>query len=470
MNKTRNIIIGLVIIVAIVDGGFWLWQSQTATAAADDDLEATGVIEARTVSLAPEVGGQVLKVLVEEGERIRADESLLQLDESLLQAQRIQAVAALEAVQAQLALLQAGARDEQIAAAAAQLAQAEAGLRLAESNLALLQSGVRIEQISAAEAQLAQAEAGVWAAQSTLDALTAGTRPELIAATQTSLIQARERYRSLRVSFTTDQLEVLREAVTTATDNLAAAMTHLEDHIGNDTRNPKDITAVFANAVADAETAVSFSQQAYDAALDDALPLIAQIELARQSWELAQTHLVQAQARYDSLADDDRVTADALAAAQDILDGAQDLETAVQTAYEKVTTGSTARQLDAAWAEVQRLQAQLSGYALGLAGGSTTPPVETLLAQVDTAVSQSDLATANMEALVNGARDEEITAAQAQVDAAIAQQDMAAANLAALVNGARDEEIAAAQAQVNAAQAQLDSLDIQLAKFTLTAP
>ncbi len=38
MNKTRNLIIGLIILVAIAAGGFWLWQSQTATAASDEVL------------------------------------------------------------------------------------------------------------------------------------------------------------------------------------------------------------------------------------------------------------------------------------------------------------------------------------------------------------------------------------------------------------------------------------------------
>ena len=473
MNKTRNLIIGLILIVAIAAGGFWAWQSQTATAATEDDLEATGVIEARTVSLSPEVGGRVVELLVEEGERVSAGQPLLRLDDALLATQRAQALAAVQATQANLDLLQAGARDEQIAAAEAQLAQAEAGLRLAEANLALIKAGARDEQVAAAEAQLAQAEANSRLVQANLDTLTAGTQPEAVAATQTSLDLARDRYANLRVIFTTDQLEAMRTAVTMAEDNLAAALAHRDDHVAADSRNPDYVIAAFTAAVADAETAVSITQQAHDAAQNGSLPYASQIELARRSWELAQTNLALAQARYDGLAADDRTTSDALDAAQGILDDAQALETAVQDAYEILTSGNAALQLEAAWNEVQRLQAQLGEYALVSPGaGGVAPSVETLLAQIDTAAAQDDMAAANLDGLLNGARAEEIAAAQAQVDAAIAQRNMAAANLDGLLNGARAEEIAAAQAQagVDATQAQLDALDVQLAKYTLTAP
>ncbi|NOZ48702.1 MAG: HlyD family efflux transporter periplasmic adaptor subunit [Chloroflexi bacterium] len=403
MNKTRNLIIGFIILAAVVAGGFWLWQSQTATAASDQALEATGVIEARTVNLAPEVGGRVLEVLVEEGEGVSAGQPLLRLDDAVMLSQRHQASAALQAAQANLDLLKAGARSEQIAAARAQLAQAQANVRMVQANL---------------------------------NALTAGTQPEVVTATQTSLAQAWEHYNNLHVTFTTDQLETVRAALTTAEDNLAAARAHRDDHVAADTRNPDYVLAAFGAAVADAEAAVSLAQQTYDAARDDSVPYVSQIELARQSRETAQSNLTLAQARYDGLAADERTTADALEAAQDILDKAQTLITATQSAYEALTSGSAALQLHAAWNEVQRLQAQLNAYAQAAAGPSAIP----------------------VEALI------------AQLDAAKAQERAAAASLAALQSGARPQEIAAAQAQVEAAQAQLNTLDVQLAKYTLTAP
>lgn len=469
MNKKRNIIIGLILVVAIAAGGFWLWQSQTATATNGDDLEATGVIEARTVDLAPEVGGLVLELLVEEGQRVSAGQPLLRLDDALLVTQRAQALAAVQAAQANLALLQAGARSEQIAAAEAQLAAAEAGLQAAQANLALLKAGARDEQIAAAEAQLAGAEANARMVRANLNQLTAGTEPGVVAATQASLDEAWDRYNNLRVTLTTDQLEAIRAALTRAEDNLTAAIAHQDDHLADDTRSPEYVMEVFAEVVADAEAAVASNQQAYDAAQNETLPYVRQVELARQNWELAQTSLALAQARYDGLAVDERTTSDVQDAAQNILDDVQAWETAAQGAYETLTSGSAALQSEAAWNEVQRRQAQLGGYALASPGGDT-PSVETLLAQMEAAVAQGDVAAANLEGLLNGARTEEIEGVQAQVDAAVAQRDMAAANLEDLFNGARGEEIAAAQAGIDAAQAQLDALDVQLAKYTLIAP
>ena len=71
MNN-RILIIGLVLLAVVAGGGGWWWQSRAETASGDTLLEATGVIEARQVSLAPEMGGQVVEVLVEEGQRVAA--------------------------------------------------------------------------------------------------------------------------------------------------------------------------------------------------------------------------------------------------------------------------------------------------------------------------------------------------------------------------------------------------------------
>lgn len=469
MNK-KTLTITFILILLIVAAGIGWWQFQPVAAANEEPLEATGVIEARTASLSPEVGGQVQEVLVEEGQRVTAGQILVQLDDSLLLSQRTQAQAARQAAQAQLALLQAGVTAEQIAAAEAQLAQAEANLRLAQANLALVEAGPTKEQIAAAEAQLAQTKAGLHTVQVNLDTLTTGTPPQAIAATEASLELAWSRYNNMRASLTTDQLEAMRTALTTAEDNLAAAEAH-QDHLSEDTRNPAQVVNAFDESVADAATAVAATQQAYDAAQDETLPYIRQIELARQSWDLAQANLAMAQARYDGLVADNRTTADALDAAREILDDAEELATATQTANETLTSGMSASQLAAAWREVQRLQAQLNAYALSAPGaGVSAHSVESLLTQIEATAAQNDIASANLAGLVNGARAEEIAAAQAQVDAAQAQRDMASANLAGLVNGARVEEVAAAQAQVDAAQAQLNTLDIQLGKFIITAP
>ena len=118
--------------------------------------------------------------------------------------------------------------------------------------------------------------------------------------------------------------------------------------------------------------------------------------------------------------------------AQATLEDAKALVEEIQSAYDELTSGVSAKRLDAAWDEIQEAQDQLSSV-LVVPGGSA----EVLFAQVDAAMGGHHLAVANFLALQHGARDEELDVARARVEAA---------------------------------QAQLDALDIQLSKLALTAP
>jgi len=64
------------------------------------DLTASGSIEATIVNVAPELSGKVLTVDVEEGQLIKTDDPLLQIDPTLLVAQRAVAAANLDAAKA----------------------------------------------------------------------------------------------------------------------------------------------------------------------------------------------------------------------------------------------------------------------------------------------------------------------------------------------------------------------------------
>jgi len=58
------------------------------------DLKASGTIAAREVNVAPQIGGMVVSVSVEEGAQVKAGDELFRLDDSLFKAQRAQAEAA----------------------------------------------------------------------------------------------------------------------------------------------------------------------------------------------------------------------------------------------------------------------------------------------------------------------------------------------------------------------------------------
>lgn len=398
--KHRSIFLSILLVVILIAGSWW-WQARPASAAnaeSTNTIQATGVIETHQVALASEIGGKIIEALVEEGQRVEANQPLIRLDDSLLQKQRAQAQSELDAVQAYLNMLEAGATQEQIDAAEAQLSQAEANLQLA---------------------------------QAALDNASADTRPEDIASYRVKLDQARAYYYNMTAALTSAQLDELESALTQADVNLAKA-TRRRDTLKNNGSVPDYVLAFAESAVTDAQSALDAAQQAYDAARNETMPYYRQIELARIAWGLAELNEAQARARLDGLRSDSKVPTEAVDDAEATLADAKDLVDATKSAYDELTSGASAKRLDAAWDEVEKAQAQLASV-VRVTGGSA----EILLAQVDVA---------------------------------FAQHHVAVANLSALKNGAREEEIEAARARVEAAQAQLDALEIQLSKLTITAP
>lgn len=395
--KHKHYIPFFVLILVIAASAWWI-RARAATVPTSDSIEATGVIEARQVALANEIGGTIIDILVEEGDRVEANQPLIRLDDALLQKQREQAQSNLTAAQATLQMLETGATKDQIDAAKAQLFQAEAGLQLA---------------------------------QAALDNASAGTRPEDIATYRLNLDQTRGLYYNMTIVLTTDQLNQLESVLTQSKDNLARA-TRRHEAMQTDSSIPDYVITFSEAAVTDAQLAVDAAQQAYDAAQEKTTPYYRQIELARSLWQLAQLNETQAQTRLDALQSDSKVPTGALDDAEATLEDAKSLVDTAKSAYDGLISGASAKRLDSTWEEVQDAQKQLA-FVIGVAGGSA----EILLAQVD---------------------------------AATAQHHWAEANLSALQNGARDEEIEAARAKAEVAQSQLDMLDIQLSKLTLTAP
>ncbi len=196
MKGKVPIIVGLLLLIAVVGGGWW-WLTTHPEAASqilsDLGLEmagpplgvlaASGIIEAQEVSITTETGGQVARLLADEGDQVKEGEVLAELDTALLEAQIREGEAALALAQANLAQAEAGARKEEVEAAEAALKQALAAQEGAEQAwldaLALKENPqellVRIEAgksgLAAAELQLAQAEAQVEAAEAQQDFL-----------------------------------------------------------------------------------------------------------------------------------------------------------------------------------------------------------------------------------------------------------------------------------------------------------
>ena len=87
-------------------------------------IAASGIIEAQKISITAEIGARITNLLVDEGDQVEEGDLLIELDTDLLAAQIKQAQAALRLAQANLAMIEAGAKKEDIHHAEALLEQA----------------------------------------------------------------------------------------------------------------------------------------------------------------------------------------------------------------------------------------------------------------------------------------------------------------------------------------------------------
>lgn len=99
------------------------------------NVRATGHVEATEVRVATKVGGQLLELAVDEGSRVESGDLVARIDTTDIDLTLRRAGAELDAARAQLRLLAAGARAEDIRQAEAQAAAARAEIAAAEAEL-----------------------------------------------------------------------------------------------------------------------------------------------------------------------------------------------------------------------------------------------------------------------------------------------------------------------------------------------
>lgn len=105
-----------------------------------DSIEASGTIESTDVVISSKTSGEILKFNFNEGERVSANDTILIIDHELLDIQLQQSNALRDAAEAQLNLMLAGARKEDIIQAEENLKQAEVNFKLAEKDKNRMQS------------------------------------------------------------------------------------------------------------------------------------------------------------------------------------------------------------------------------------------------------------------------------------------------------------------------------------------
>lgn len=169
------------LLVAAVGAGIWYFgRNDTARNELLDQLDietspsdggaliASGFIEADEVDLAAEIGGRVVTLPFEESDEVTSGDTVMVLDTAILEAQRDQTAAQLTISEAELDLLRAGATDEEIEQAEAQVAIAQASLDAAQ--VALQGAYAVHDNPQDLDIRVAEAETQVEAAQHQVNA------------------------------------------------------------------------------------------------------------------------------------------------------------------------------------------------------------------------------------------------------------------------------------------------------------
>lgn len=168
--SARRVLPAFLLLALIAAGIYYL---STVSAAEDGPIESSGTVEGVEVSVAPEIPGRVLEVMVVEGQLVQAGDPLFRMDDASLQVRRRRVKAAGDAAiaAAHLQLLKAQQdldtllEDAPMIAAQAQLdlANARDALDDADRRRTYQQKGHRAtsETIEGTEAQLVLAEEAV---------------------------------------------------------------------------------------------------------------------------------------------------------------------------------------------------------------------------------------------------------------------------------------------------------------------
>lgn len=192
----------LVVLIAAVAGGF-AYRTLHNEESEAGELTLYGNVDIRKVDLGFRVSGRLSAVLVEEGDRVQAGQLLARLDNTPYRDELQLAQAQQEQVAAVLAKLEAGARPQEIAQAAALVRERQASVKNLQTEYQrlknLIASGAVSQQsFDNAGAALAEATARLATAQEGLHLAREGFRNEDIVAARADLQAAQARLAGAR--------------------------------------------------------------------------------------------------------------------------------------------------------------------------------------------------------------------------------------------------------------------------------
>lgn len=183
MNK--KVIAVVLVVIAVIIISFWAWKYNNKNQK-DNVLTLYGNVDIRQISLAFEQSGRIEKLLVQEGDKVKAGQVLATINTNALHIQAKQAQAQLKAQQEAIVKQEVGARPEEISQAKAQLASAQAELDKTNKNLQRLQilvsstdgRAISQQELDYAKSNKDSAEAAVREKQANLELIIKGARQE----------------------------------------------------------------------------------------------------------------------------------------------------------------------------------------------------------------------------------------------------------------------------------------------------
>jgi len=236
-SRARSV---LVVVVVLIVAAAIVWRARGQSPAPSGELYGNGIIETTEVDISAKVAGKITSLLVDEGNPVRPNDILAQLDSDELAAQVQQAEAALASARANLAELLAGTRPEDIRRAQAQYQAATQAQQQAQAHYDLVKAGPRAEEIAQLRASVRQAEVALADAERELVRLQGLENQGAVARQQVDLQRtrrdsaaaqldaARERLRAAEVGSRPQEIAAAAAALRQAQDQMRAAKAALD--------------------------------------------------------------------------------------------------------------------------------------------------------------------------------------------------------------------------------------------------
>lgn len=194
MPEKARPVIALILICALAGSAYFLYKRFYASESSL--IEATGTIEATRVNLHAKNSGTIRNFSIKDGEGVKNGQAIATLERNDLLAQRERDAMNLLAAESKLRELESGAREQEIKSAQASVNLAQINFDQANKDLERIETLYNNGAASASQLENAQSNAGIReqqlaAAQAQLDLLQAGSKAEQIAAAQAQVKSSR---------------------------------------------------------------------------------------------------------------------------------------------------------------------------------------------------------------------------------------------------------------------------------------